>query len=127
MVAAPIRKGRAGQTAKPFTAFSRNDSRDSGIQALVHAASASCAVPIALVDLTDEDRQYFVAEADRAYVSEIAKLGSLCVDATPGADLIEIADAAHCPIIAIARVRRQSLRQFVRPVGRRPDFPSLGL
>jgi diguanylate cyclase (GGDEF)-like protein/PAS domain S-box-containing protein len=64
-------------------------------EALVRVASAVCEVPISLISLVDQDRQWFKANVGLPGVRETARDVAFCAHAIQGDALLEIPDAAE--------------------------------
>jgi PAS domain S-box-containing protein len=63
--------------------------------ALVHAASALCGVPVSLISLVDADRQWLKANVGLPGVTETTRDIAFCAHAVRGAELFEVTDAAE--------------------------------
>ncbi|MDP9900794.1 GAF domain-containing protein [Variovorax ginsengisoli] len=61
--------------------------------ALVHAASVICDVPISLITLIDQDRQWFKANLGLSGVTETPRDAAFCAHAVLGDDFMEVPDA----------------------------------
>jgi PAS domain S-box-containing protein len=68
--------------------------------ALVRAASLACGVPIALVSLVDQDRQWFKANVGLPGVNETPRDLAFCGYTILAGDLVEIPDATQDPRVA---------------------------
>lgn len=62
-------------------------------EALVNAAALICDVPISLISLVDEDRQWFKAQVGLAGISETPREVAICSTAIDGDGLFEVHDA----------------------------------
>jgi PAS domain S-box-containing protein len=63
--------------------------------ALARAASLACGVPVSLLSLVDEDRQWFKANIGLDGVSETPREFAFCAHAIRGDDLMEVPDATQ--------------------------------
>lgn len=61
--------------------------------ALVKAAAAVCGVPISLISLVDQDRQWFKANVGLPGVTQTPREHAFCAHAILGQDLMEVTDA----------------------------------
>ncbi|WPB56279.1 EAL domain-containing protein [Xylophilus sp. GOD-11R] len=66
---------------------------EEAFQALVQAASAVCEVPISLISLIDEERQWFKANVGLPGVVETPRELAFCAHAVLGDELFEVPDA----------------------------------
>ncbi len=62
---------------------------------LVQLAAQACGVPIALLSLVDEDRQWFKANVGLPGVHETPRAHAFCAHAVMGDTIFEVPDAAH--------------------------------
>ena len=65
--------------------------------AIVEAAALLCEVPISLISLVDQDRQWFKANYGLSRITETPRNVSFCAHAITGDDLFEVHDAASDP------------------------------
>ncbi len=68
--------------------------------ALVHAASLACGVPIALISLVDAERQWFKASCGLPGMTETPRDRAFCAHTILGDDILEVTDATADPRFA---------------------------
>lgn len=70
-------------------------SAEAEFDAIVKAASLICDVPISLISLVDEDRQWFKANVGFEGVTEMPRELAFCAHAIHGQDILEVEDATQ--------------------------------
>ena len=100
MTKAPLRANEAATLEALHALDLLDTASEPEFDVLVKAASQICNVPIALVSLVDEDRQWFKAEVGLPGVTETPRDIAFCAHAVVQHDVFEVPDAAQDPRFA---------------------------
>ncbi len=90
----PVPDNEAARLAKLHALMVLDSAAEDAFDNLVRLASAVCGVPIALISLIDEGRQWFKAQTGLPGVTETPRDQAFCAHAIMGDALFEVADAS---------------------------------